>query len=258
MLVTAGVSACSGGGPDDFSLPSTPTTAPAVTTTSGNASPPVASPTSPLPDYVSLVALATVPRLSIYASPDDTKPARVVSNPWLLVANDPSTKVAQTFLVESQRADGWIKVLLPVHPNGTTGWVRKEEVRVNKVGYKIKIQIGPCLLTVFRRGDVIYQGPVAVGMPLSPTPTGNYYVRVVLKAPAGAASPFGPYAFGLAGRTNDFPTFTGADDEIAIHGNDDVAGLGRAVTLGSVRMENPELSILAGQVPLGTPVQIVR
>jgi len=260
MLVGAGLSACGGGGPADLSLPSTPTTRPLVTTTSVSASaaPPVASPTSPLPGYVSLVALATVPRLSIYASPDATQPARVVTNPWLAVANDPKTKVTQTFLVVSQRADGWVKVLLPVHPIDTIGWVRTEEVRINKVGYKIKIQIGASLLTVFHRGDVIYQGPIAVGMPLSPTATGDYYVRVVLKAPAGAPSAYGPYILGLASRTNDFPTFTGADDEIAIHGNDDVSALGRAVTLGSVRMENPEIATLAGLLPLGTPVQIVR
>jgi lipoprotein-anchoring transpeptidase ErfK/SrfK len=259
VLAVGGLVACSGGGPADFSLPSTPTTAPLATTTSVSraAAPPVASPTTPLPAYVSLVALATVPRLSIYDSPDATQPARVVTNPWLVVANDPSTKVDQVFLVETQRADGWVKVLLPVHPIGTTGWVRTEEVRINKVGYKIKIQIGASLITVFRHGDVIYQGPIAVGMPRSPTPAGNYYVRVILKAPS-ASSAYGPYVFGLVSRTNDFPTFNGADDEIAIHGNDDVSALGRAVTLGAVRMENPEIATLAGLVPLGTPVQIVR
>src|SRR3954463_15729554 len=72
LLVAAGLAACSGGGPDDFSLPSTPTTAPVATTTpiSGAAAPPVASPTAPVPAYVSFVALATVPRLSIFDSPD--------------------------------------------------------------------------------------------------------------------------------------------------------------------------------------------
>jgi lipoprotein-anchoring transpeptidase ErfK/SrfK len=260
LLVGAGLTACRGGGPDDFSLPSTPTTAPVQTTTSisGAAAPPVASPTTPLPDYVSLVALASVPRLSIFDAPGAARPARVVANPWLVVANDPTTEINQVFLVETQRADGWVKVLLPVHPNGTTGWVHQEDVKINKVGYKIKIRLGACLLTVFHRGDVVYQGPIAVGMPTSPTPTGNYYLRVVLKAPDGPESVFGPYAFGLASRTKDFTSFNGIDDEIAIHGNDDPSALGRAVTLGSVRMENAEITTLAGLVPLGTPVQVVR
>jgi len=253
------LAACTGGGPDDFSLPSTPTTVPVPTTTpiSGAAAPPVASPTAPLPDYVSLVALANVPRLSIFDAPDATSAARVVTNPWFVVAGDAGTEINQVFLVDSQRPDGWVKVLLPVHPIGTFGWVHSTDVKINKVGYKIKIQLGAFKLTVFHRGDVVYQGPIAVGMPLSPTPTGEYYIRVVLKA-TGSPSAFGPYALGLASRTSEFTSFTGADDEIAIHGNDDPSALGRAVTRGSVRMENAEITTLAGLLPLGTPVQIVR
>ncbi len=260
LLAGVALGACSGGGPDDFSLPSTPTTVPVPTTTpiSGAAAPPVASPTTPLPEFVSLVALANVPRLSIYDTPDAPSASRVVTNPWFVVENDPSTEINQVFLVEAQRPDGWVKILLPVHPIGTTGWVRTDDVKLNKVGYKIKIQIGASLLTVFHRGDVVYQGPIAVGMPRSPTPTGNYYIRVVLKAPSGPPSAFGPYELGLASRTKAFTTFTGADGEIAILGNDDPSALGRSVTLGSVRMENAEITTLAGLLPLGTPVQIVR
>lgn len=228
-----------------------------TTSISGAAAPPVANPTTPLPDYVTLVALARVPRLSIYDSPEATRPAHQVENPWHPVANDPVSKAEQVFLIESQRADGWLKVLLPIEPNGTSGWVRAEDVRINKVGYKIRIELGARLVTVFRRGEVISQGPVAVGMPRTPTPRGRYYLRALITAPRGPTADYGPYAFGLSSRSKEIEPFAGADGEIGILGTNDASALGRAVTLGSIRMENDALTVLARSVPLGTPVVIV-
>ena len=130
-------------------------------------------------------------------------------------------------------------------------------MRINKVGYKLKVELGSRVITVFHRGEVTYQGPVAVGAPRTPTPTGRYFLRGVLAIPNGAPQLFGRYALGLASRTNALSTSIGADDEVGIHGNNDPSVLGRAVTLGSVRMENAEIAKLATTLPLGTPVQIV-
>ena len=52
------------------------------------------------------------------------------------------------------------------------------------------------------------------------------------------------------------PSFAGADNEMAIHGNNDPAALGHAVTQGSIRMPNAEITKLAALLPLGTPVYV--
>src|SRR5262245_66486601 len=77
-----------------------------------------------VPPGVSLVAQVTVPQIAVYASPHASTPIKTLENPWLLngAANRP---VPQVFLVEVQRRDGWVQVLLAECPNGSTGWVRQ-------------------------------------------------------------------------------------------------------------------------------------
>ena len=38
-------------------------------------------------------------------------------------------------------------------------------------------------ITVYNGASVYYQGPVATGAPVTPTPTGNYFIRVLQQAP---------------------------------------------------------------------------
>jgi hypothetical protein len=70
---------------------------------------------------VSLVAQATRPLVQIYDDPSAPAPSTTLPNLWLL--NGDATKpVMQVFLIQQRRA-GWIQVLLPERPNGSTGWV---------------------------------------------------------------------------------------------------------------------------------------
>ena len=63
----------------------------------------------------------------------------------------------------------------------------------------------------------MYTGPVAVGAtdpPLpdvgkpTPTPTGEYYLRVLLQAP-DPNTVYGPYAYGLSSHSETLDTFAG-------------------------------------------------
>jgi hypothetical protein len=45
-------------------------------------------------------------------------------------------------------------------------------------------------------------------------------------------------------------------DELGLHGNADAASLGSGVTHGTIRMDNAEITTLAGILPLGTPVHV--
>ena len=92
--------------------------------------------------------------------------------------------------------------------------------------------------------------------PLAPTPTGHYYIRVLIKAP-NPTTVYGPYAYGLSSHSEALSSFDGGDAEIGLHGNDDASVLGRDVTHGCIRMDNTEITKLAGILPLGTPVEIV-
>ena len=230
---------------------------PATTTASTGATAP----------YVSYIATAksTVATVPVYDSPTSPAPSRQLENPWLVDPAVPTSKVTQVFLVKAQQPSGWVKVLLPVRPNGSTGWVKAADVTVSPNTYAIKIELGAHTITVTNADKVIYTGPVAVGAtdpPLpdvgkpTPTPTGEYYLRVLLQAP-DPNTVYGPFAYGLSSHSDSLSEFAGGDAEIGIHGNDDASVLGTDATHGCVRMDNAAITALAKQLPLGTPVNIV-
>ena len=211
--------------------------------------------TTTLPAYLSLSAQATVPHLAIFGAPTASRPELVLDNPWLADPSQANTAVPQVFLVTARRADGWIRVLLPVRPNGTTGWVRSTDVSVSQVAYKVQVQLGAHRITVLDNGTSIYAGPIADGAPSTPTPVGHYYVRVLIKA-ENPHTVYGPYAYGLSSHSNALTSFEGGDGETGIHGNDDASVLGSSVTHGCIRIDNDEITRLAKILPLGTPVDI--
>jgi lipoprotein-anchoring transpeptidase ErfK/SrfK len=216
---------------------------------------PTAPTTTTLPPGVSLVAEATVPQVAVYETPGAPAPVRSFENPWLL-NGEADKAIPQVFLVEEQRQDGWLRIQLPERPNGSTGWVRQNEMKVTQNPYRLEISLGQRKIRVFERTEVRYEGDVAIGKPETPTPTGKYYIRVLLQTP-DPSSVYGPYAYGLSAHSEVLTEFNGGDGETGVHGNNDASVLGKNVTAGCVRMDNDEITRLSKILPLGTPVEIV-
>ena len=241
--------ACGGGGATNAQVKraeptAAPTTLPAPTTTT-------------VPAYISYIAAVkpSVTSVAVYPSPDAPQPTQQFPNPWLYQADNPDTKVPQVFLVKTQRADGWVEVLLPVRPNGSTGWLHASDVTLTQNPFHIVVSLSAHTITVTNATSVVYTGPVAVGAPATPTPTGNYYLYVLLQAPDPTTA-YGPYAYGLSSHSDALDTFAGSDAEIGIHGNNDASVLGQDVSHGCVRMDNDAITALSKQLPLGTPVDV--
>ena len=213
---------------------------------------PSTTPTT-LPSFVSLIARVRVPNVAVYDAPTSPKPSRNFANPWLL-NNDPKLPVELVFLVE-QRQGPWLQVLLPIRPNGTTGWVHSQDVTVQQNEFRITVELHAHRLVVYNGESVLLSDTVAVGLPATPTPTGTYFIRVLLKAP-DPTTVYGPYAYGLSGHSEALNTFDGGDAELGIHGNNDASVLGTDASHGCIRMSNDKITMLAGMLPLGTPVQI--
>jgi lipoprotein-anchoring transpeptidase ErfK/SrfK len=230
--------ACGGGGRP--TLDRKPSAAPKTTPTT-------------LPSFISLVARVRVPNIAVYDSPSAPKPSQSFANPWPL-NNDPKLPVELVFLVEARQAS-WLKVLLPIRPNGTTGWVHAGDVALQQDQYRITVELHMHQLTVYNGDAVMMTDKVAVGLPATPTPTGTYFIRVLLKAP-DPNTVYGPYAYGLSGHSETLNTFDGGDAEVGIHGNNDPSVLGTDASHGCIRMSNDKITTLAGVLPLGTPVQI--
>jgi lipoprotein-anchoring transpeptidase ErfK/SrfK len=195
----------------------------------------------------------TVPNIEVFTEPHGDTVDQTFENPWH-VNNDPALGVPLVFLVEDQR-DDWVEVLLPVRPNGSTGWVRTDDVRIAPVPYRIEVRLGEHTLTVYDRDEVLLEETVAVGAADTPTPVGKYFLRVLIKAP-DPTTVYGPFAYGLSGHSDALQEFNGGDAELGIHGNDDASVLGQSITHGCVRMSNAGITRLTSILPLGTPVEI--
>lgn len=242
-LAVALVAGCGGGGGgsgDDDQRSGPTTTAPTTTT---------------VPPFTSAIAEAVVPEVQVFDAPNAPAPSMTLQNPWHLNDDPAEPTVPQVFLVEEENGD-WVRVLLPVRPNGTTGWIRTSDVTLVPTRYHITIALGAHQITVYDGEAVVLQEPIAIGKPETPTPPGRYYIRVLLQA-VNPDSVYGPYAYGLSAHSDVLTSFNGGDGEVGIHGNNDASVLGQSVSSGCVRMSNEGITRLTQLLPLGTPVEIV-
>jgi hypothetical protein len=148
----------------------------------------------------------------------------------------------------------WYRVQLAARPNGAAGYVPAHAVELRVVRTRIQVDLSERRLTFFRDGRPVLTATTAVGAPGTPTPTGSYYVNQRLRAD-DRSGPFGPGAIGISAFS---PTLTqwAQGGPIAVHGTDDPSSVGRAISHGCLRVQNPVLRRLFRTTELGSPVII--
>jgi lipoprotein-anchoring transpeptidase ErfK/SrfK len=195
----------------------------------------------------STIATARNATVDIYKSPGDSSPSIQLHSP----NPDGATRV---FLVTDKKP-GWLHVLLPVQPNGSTGWIPTRQVSTAKTNYWIRVERSGHRLKLYRGKKVVVSTPAAIGSTDTPTPGGAYYLTELLQPP-NPNGDYGPYAYGLSGQSQTLTQFNGRDPVIGIHGTDEPKLLGTSVSHGCIRISNTMITRLAKMLPLGTPVQI--
>jgi lipoprotein-anchoring transpeptidase ErfK/SrfK len=193
------------------------------------------------------VAQARPARVQVYATAADDQPTTVLDNP-----NENGAPLV--FLVEEDLGE-WLEVLLPIRPNGSTGFVKASDVTVSDNPYRIDIELASHRLTVTKGAEVVVDEPIGVGTASTPTPGGKYYLKELLQPP-DPNGPYGPYAYGLSGFSNVLEEFNGGDGVIGIHGTNEPEAIGTDVSHGCIRVANEAITEMAGMLPLGTPVHI--
>jgi lipoprotein-anchoring transpeptidase ErfK/SrfK len=162
--------------------------------------------------------------------------------------------VERAFLVERNEGE-WLQVLLPVRPNGSTGWVRSDDVWLTSTEYRVEVDTGDFAFTVFDGDEEVRTGVIGTGEGETPTPEGRYYFTELLQPP-DPEGPYGVYAFGLSGFSETLETFAGGPGQLAVHGTNDEDALGREISHGCVRVSNEDITWMAENLPIGTPVEI--
>lgn len=148
----------------------------------------------------------------------------------------------------------WVKVQLPILPNGSVGWVRRQALGAYQtVDTRLLVDRRTLRATLYRAGKPVFSAPVGVGTPDWPTPAGRFIVRSQLTRYASAF--YGPIAFGTNARSavlTDWP----AGGFVGIHGTDSPQLLPGQVSHGCIRMRNADIRRLARLMPIGTPLTI--
>jgi lipoprotein-anchoring transpeptidase ErfK/SrfK len=153
-------------------------------------------------------------------------------------------------------AGDFVRVAIPLRPNGTLGWVKSADVTLIKSAFRVEIDLSTNAMTVFDGLKTLFRAPVAAGTGGTPTPRGLFFLKeVVPQAPGGA---LGPYAFGLSGFSDVLNSFGGGEGVIGIHGTNAPGKLGTNVSHGCVRVDNVTITKMVRLLPLGTPVEIVE
>lgn len=152
-------------------------------------------------------------------------------------------------------AAGWLEVQLASRPNGSRGWVRRDDVDLYITDWLVAVDLSQRHLLAWEGDRLVLSVPVTVGAPATPTPTGTAFVTDVIRTP-DPDGPYGPFVLGLSLHSEVLEQFAGGDGQIGLHGTDEPALGGTAASHGCVRLANGDLLRLAGAVPLGTPVLI--
>jgi len=147
----------------------------------------------------------------------------------------------------------WLKIRMPMRPNGTKGWVPARALRLRTLTTSFEIDKRALKARLFKDGREIWTSSVGIGAPGTPTPSGRYWVRERLNN-AGGNPAYGPFAFGTSAysRLSDWP----GGGVVGIHGTNAPSLIPGRPSHGCVRVPNWKIATLRELMPVGTPIWI--
>jgi len=185
-------------------------------------------------------------------------------------APQPSAEVIQTFprisvvgitqvfsvIEEVQGKDGkaWYKALLPVRPNGTTGFIPAKGLELTHTSYRLQLDRDRFRLTLFRGCRKVRTFPVGIGTGTTPTPVGKFFLAGLFRPPV-TNTVYGAYIYTLSGYSDVLRNWE-LGGIIGLHGTNDPSSIGRNSSHGCIRMLNEDILTLRKILPLGTPIVI--
>jgi lipoprotein-anchoring transpeptidase ErfK/SrfK len=175
--------------------------------------------------------------------------------PWWVFPN-PFPYDGPLTLQTTGRADSrWVEVFVPVVPNGTTGWVSRDDVISLDPKTLIVVDLSDREARMYVDGVLVDQASVAVGAAWSPTPLLDAIVDHVQKNTTDSGV-YGSWLFGLNQHSEVLEDFNGGRPAIALHGTNEPWLIGQTVSNGCIRFANKDIERFAAHVELGTQVII--
>lgn len=224
--------------------------------------------TAPTTTVVAAIAATT----TVAPDPYETFVANIVPDVTVLDAYDSPAGEPVTFeyaitnptyfghplalmVVDQTESGDWLKVQIPVRPNGTEAWIRSADATISSHRFHAEVDVSSRSVTVWNGDQVVAQTGAVVGADRSPTPLGHFFVNDLVEKYDGSV--YGPYILSLSAFSEALDSFGGGVPVIAIHGTSDPGLIGGAYSNGCIRIPNEVVRVLAETVPMGTPVDIV-
>ncbi len=145
----------------------------------------------------------------------------------------------------------WLRIQLPLRPNGRVAWVRSDQAVLRRTRTFIKVSTAGKRVDVFVGGKRARSFVASVGTGGTPTPKGLFAIY----DPVPTGGQLGPYILVLTAHSNVLKTFMGGNGIVGIHGWPSTVG--QAASHGCVRLSKRSVSALARYAKPGTPVFIV-
>ena len=230
----------------------------------------------PAPIPVTEIELAALPQATTYGTvpdaPQDPAPGAVPSgrlvrpNATVPVYAAPGGKpiaalpalqlVSDTAVPIVAEQPGWAQVLLPVRPNGSTGWVHLDDPRIvlSRTPYRIVVERAVFVLTLFAGDRPVGQWNVGVGRPDAVTPAGRTFLLASVRETAEPR--FSDIVLPLGFHSATFETYGGGPGVVGIHGWPTADVFGVPSSDGCIRVPSDALQTISSTAHVGAAVLI--
>jgi hypothetical protein len=170
------------------------------------------------------------------------------------IASLPGLQVGtKTWVPVVDERTGWVRVLLPSRPNSATGWLYVDGLEFARSPFIVIVDRAGFAMRLLREGTEIGRWAVGIGKSTSPTPAGRTFVLAAISDPAQS---FSPVILPLGTHSPTHLSYGGGPGTVALHGWPTPDAFGSASSDGCIRIPTDALRVLAGDVPIGTPVLI--
>jgi hypothetical protein len=156
------------------------------------------------------------------------------------------------FGVVRRRGD-WVSVKAPELDNGELAWLPANRARIDCVQWALRVDLSRRRLFVQHNGHTVRRFEVAVGRKGNATPRGRFAVTDKLHV-TDPGSPYGCCVLALSGHQTNLPASWPGGDRLAIHSTKELSSIGRAASLGCMRVTSSQARWLIKRIPLGTPL----
>jgi hypothetical protein len=156
------------------------------------------------------------------------------------------------FGVVRHRGD-WVAVQAPELGNGELAWMPANRARIDCVRWSMHVDLSRRRLSVERNGTTVRRFEIAIGRSGNPTPRGRFSVTDKLRV-TDPGSPYGCCVLALSGHQTRLPASWPGGDRLAVHATRELSSIGKAASLGCMRVTSSQARWLIRTIPLGAPL----